>query len=130
MPLPKVKPNQSQSDYMAECVPEAIGTGDDKRPQDQAVAMCMSMWREGHKPMDGMDGKPMDGKQVGVDDYNIEPDEGESESEFMDRCTAELADGGIDDDEADERCQMLWEYSGGGNGERAMRGRIHHKTHA
>ena len=128
MPMTPHK-DETQSEFMARCVPEAIGTGDDKRPQDQAVAMCMSMWREGHKPMDG-DGMPMDGKQVGVDDYNIEPDEGESESEFMDRCTTELADGGIDDDEAEERCQMLWEYSGGGNGERAMRGRIHHKTHA
>ena len=45
MPVPPPKKDESQSDFMHRCVPEEIGTGPDKRPQDQAVAICLSMWR-------------------------------------------------------------------------------------
>ena len=47
MPLPKVKPGQSQADYMASCMHEAFGDdAPESRTQEQAVAMCMSAWRD------------------------------------------------------------------------------------
>jgi len=30
---------------MSRCVPAEIGTGESKRPQNQAVAICLSTWR-------------------------------------------------------------------------------------
>jgi len=49
MPI-KPRKGESQSDWMSRCVPEMIGDG--KREQDQAVAACLSIWREdkGEKP--------------------------------------------------------------------------------
>ena len=46
MPIPK--PNESQADYIARCIPIVIdeGTVED---QDQAVAVCNSMWKESKK---------------------------------------------------------------------------------
>jgi hypothetical protein len=46
-----MKPHQgeSQSDFLARCVREMIGTGEDKRPRGQAVAVCMQIWRDEHK---------------------------------------------------------------------------------
>lgn len=35
---------ETQSEWMGRCVPEMIGTGPDKRPQDQAVAICLDIW--------------------------------------------------------------------------------------
>lgn len=46
MPMSPGK-DESQSDFMHRCVPEMMGDG--KRKQDQAVAACLSMWREGKK---------------------------------------------------------------------------------
>ena len=51
-----------------------------------------------------------------------EPDDDESQEDFMDRCTDELLDGGADEDEASDACQMAWE-------DRSARG-IKHKTHS
>jgi HK97 family phage prohead protease len=48
MPM-KPHKGESQSDFMSRCVPDMIGTGDDKRPQDQAVAICMDIWRNKDK---------------------------------------------------------------------------------
>jgi len=45
MPVPPPKKDETQSEFMSRCVPAEIGTGPDKRPQDQAVAMCLSQWR-------------------------------------------------------------------------------------
>lgn len=41
-----IKPGKSetQSEWMERCVPEMMGDG--KRPQDQAVAACLTMWRD------------------------------------------------------------------------------------
>ena len=50
MPM-KPKAGESQSEFMARCVPEMMG--DDKRPQDQAVAACMTMWRDKDKNAEG-----------------------------------------------------------------------------
>ncbi|HEY2244164.1 MAG TPA: hypothetical protein VGH47_08075, partial [Xanthobacteraceae bacterium] len=38
---------ESQSDFMGRCVPDLMGDG--KRENDQAVAACMTIWREADK---------------------------------------------------------------------------------
>jgi HK97 family phage major capsid protein/HK97 family phage prohead protease len=38
-----------------------------------------------------------------------EPDDGESEQDFMDRCTTELTDEGMDENDADAECQVAWD---------------------
>jgi hypothetical protein len=45
MPM-KPRAGESQSDFMARCVPDMVGSGADKRPQEQAVAACMQIWRD------------------------------------------------------------------------------------
>jgi HK97 family phage prohead protease len=69
MPIKPGK-DESQSDWMARCVPEMMGqNGGTKRPNDQAVAACSTMWRDakgGKKPpsKDFADtGYQADGKQ-------------------------------------------------------------------
>jgi HK97 family phage prohead protease/HK97 family phage major capsid protein len=111
MPVPKPHKGESQSDYMARCVPEAITAADGtKRPQDQAVAICFQGWRDRNKQLD--DDVPM-------------PDDDEGQDDFLDRCVDQLTDGGnyqIDEDAAMEACQLAWE-------DRSVHG-IRHKTHA
>jgi HK97 family phage major capsid protein/HK97 family phage prohead protease len=51
-----------------------------------------------------------------------EPDDDENQEDFMDRCTDELVDDGMDEDEASDACAMAWE-------DRGARG-IKHKTHS
>jgi len=42
--------NESNGDWMKRCVPEMMGVnGGTKRPQSQAVAACLTMWRDAHK---------------------------------------------------------------------------------
>ena len=43
MPIKPGK-NETQEEWMGRCVPEMIGTGPDKRPNDQAVAICLDIW--------------------------------------------------------------------------------------
>jgi HK97 family phage major capsid protein/HK97 family phage prohead protease len=98
-----IKPGkgESQSDWMSRCVPDMMGThGGTKRPQDQAVAACLQMWRDKAKK-----------KQVDP------PRDDESFHDFLDRCI----DDGYDDDE----CVVVWESSKliGDDG-------VVHKTHA
>jgi len=40
------------------------------------------------------------------------PDDDESQSDFMDRCIEELVGDGLDDDEAEEACQLMWDERG------------------
>jgi HK97 family phage prohead protease len=87
MPM-KPHKDESQSDFMARCVPEMIGTGKDKRPQEQAVAICMNIWRKKDKSV---------ARQTETD---LEPDPDESYQDWMDRC-------GEETDEAE--CQMIWD---------------------
>ena len=47
MPIPKPGKDQSQSDYMAECMHEASKNPD--RSNEQNVAICMQAWRDRHK---------------------------------------------------------------------------------
>jgi HK97 family phage major capsid protein/HK97 family phage prohead protease len=81
-----IKPHkgESQSDFMARCVPEMVGTGPDKRPQDQAVAICMDIWRNKDKQV--------------PDPGDYEDDE---QDEFISDCVDEIGN--------EDVCQMLWE---------------------
>lgn len=112
MPM-KPHKGESQSEFMSRCVPEMMGDG--KREQDQAVAACMTMWRDKDKQYGDLD----------VPD----PDDDEGRDDFIDRCVEEVLD---DNDEASrldatEACELAWE-------ERSMRARrqngVLHKTHA
>lgn len=103
MPIKPGK-DEDQSAWMGRCVAEMIGTGDDKRPQDQAVAACMQLWRDKDKQFDDYDEEDVP-----------EPDDGESREDFLDRCTSELSDAGMDDDRAEDMCAMAWEEYGNGD---------------
>lgn len=46
MPLPSVKKNEKESQYMQRCM---TFLGDEKRPQEQKVAMCLTTFRNAHK---------------------------------------------------------------------------------
>lgn len=46
MPLPKPKPNESQSDFVSRCIEFAVGEG---TPQNQAAGMCYSQWERSKK---------------------------------------------------------------------------------
>ena len=130
MPLPKPRKGQSQSDFMEACVPEAIHGSEGKRPQEQAVAMCLNAWRDAHPSA------PPPPKKAEVEriiklwckllktKQDVpEPDDDESRTEFMQRCADELEDGDLDDDEIEDACQMAWEN-------RSTSGvSIVHKTH-
>lgn len=48
--MPKPKPNESQDDYVTRCIPVVLGDGIAK-DQEQAVAICNSMWEESKKEM-------------------------------------------------------------------------------
>ena len=93
MPMTPHK-DETQSEFMARCVPDMIGSGDDKRPQDQATAICLDIWKNKSAPL-SLARALRQVKQI------PEPDPGETHSEFMDRCLEET-----DDEEA---CQMAWE---------------------
>ena len=116
MPM-KPRKDESQSEFMARCVPDMIGTGKDKRPQEQAVAACLDIWRRE---------KPGSKKVAEAEVQRIialwcklleakasvpEPDVGESHGEFIDRCTEELVSDGIDEADAEDSCEMAWEES-------------------
>jgi HK97 family phage prohead protease/HK97 family phage major capsid protein len=110
MPISPGK-DETQSDWMGRCVPEMMGeSGGTKRPHDQAVAACQTMWADAHKQFDD------DDDNVDVPD----PEDDESQDDFMDRCTDELSD--VDDDKAEELCQLAWDSRGAG--------KMRRKTHA
>jgi HK97 family phage prohead protease len=125
------KKGESQSEWMSRCVPEMIGTGPDKRPQEQAVAACLQIWRDtGHKAP-----KPKSKEEILENIIRWaaqrnravpEPDEDESRGEFIARCVDEVtADDDIDEGEAEEACELAWEES------RSMPPPVlRHKTHS
>lgn len=95
--------DESQSDFMGRCMKETF-TGD--RKQDQAVAVCMGYWR------DAKGGEPPAPKKYFDDGDLPEPEDDESEDDFVERCVSELTDNGADDDEARTACEMQWEDFG------------------
>src|SRR6516165_2085020 len=112
MPISPHK-DESQSDFMSRCVPEMIGTGDDKRAQEQAVAACYQIWRDKDKNTAAPRRKQ---------DGDIEPEAGESEDDFMDRCMDEIGD--------EDACQTIWDNSDNSDTEEESASGIQHKTHA
>src|SRR5262245_41449579 len=100
MPIKPGK-DETQTAFMNRCVPEMIGTGDNKRPQDQAVAACSSIWEDSTKSLRC--------KRCDPSDYDDD-----ERDQFMSDCQDE----GSDEDE----CAQMWE-------ERSIKA-IRHKTHA
>jgi HK97 family phage prohead protease/HK97 family phage major capsid protein len=109
MPM-KPHKGESQSDFMARCVPEMIGTGDDKRPQEQAVAACMQIWRDKDKSLKSMD------------DVDCDPADYDDEDEFMSDCMDEGGD--------EDGCQMRWDDAQDGDDKSLNGNNVQHKTHA
>jgi hypothetical protein len=60
--MPNPANYDNEDDWMEVCVPTRIEEGDD---QDQAVAACLSMWRERDKAKARGDGQGMDGERQG-----------------------------------------------------------------
>jgi HK97 family phage major capsid protein/HK97 family phage prohead protease len=133
MPIAPHK-GEDQSKWMSRCVPEMIGTGEDKRPQEQAVAACLDIWRQEHggkkPPSKEMDELIERWKQILAkqDGEPPDPDPDESREEYLDRCVSELTDSGLDDEEAEERCQNAWEERSVARS-KSLSGVVH-KTHA
>jgi HK97 family phage prohead protease len=100
-----MEPNagESQSDFMARCVPEMMGTGPNARDQDQAVAICLDIWRVAH-PENATRGGRRSRRQA------PSPDEDESRADFMDRCMTSLLseNPNMDDDDARQMCEVAW----------------------
>jgi HK97 family phage prohead protease/HK97 family phage major capsid protein len=119
MPIKPGK-DETQSDWMGRCVPEMMGQGGGtKRPQEQAVAACSQMWRDAHSA----GGKGA--KQIDPDDAP-EPDDDESQDDFLERCIDQITDDddSVDEDDALSACQIAWENARGAGGG------VRRKTHA
>src|SRR5262245_30530374 len=113
MPMKPGK-GESQSEFTSRCVPDMMGPNKDKRPQEQAVAICLHIWREhkgGKKPEKATSAEQVKAiieraKRILKKDPTLalivrfteddvpDPDDDESHEEFMDRCRDELEDGG------------------------------------
>ena len=103
--------DETQSEFMKRCVSDMMGEDGKKRPQDVAVAACLTMWRDkkgGEKPDDKSSKPPKRKFAESVD----EPDpDNETKSEFMDRCRLQMSDTDPDMDDADidSECEAMWE---------------------
>jgi HK97 family phage prohead protease len=117
MPIPKPKEGQSQASFMQVCMHEAAKNED--RTNEQNVAICLGAWREKHpgaaKPKSDAEVQRIIklwcrllAKQGSAMDVP-EPDDGESMADFKDRCVEELTDNGVDDDDADDACELAWQ---------------------
>ena len=101
MPMKPGK-DESQSEFMHRCVPEMMGDG--KREQEQAVAICLQIWRD-------------------KDKKSIDPADYDDRDEFMSDCVAET-----DDEDA---CQIAWEERAARGPMRKSGGKnVLFKTHA
>lgn len=115
MPIKPGK-DEKQDAWMARCVPEMMGQdGGTKRPNEQAVAACLTMWRDdkNQKSLKTKDNGDGDG------DIDIEPEEDEDYDTFMERC--------MDETDGDNfTCQMAWDDSD--NSDKAAK-QVVKKTH-
>ena len=137
MPVPKPHKDESQDDFTNRCM-HALGQSDPDRPNEQRLAMCFSAWREEHG---GDPPKKAKRAKQDIDDDDIpEPDRGEEEDDFIDRCTDELTDNfDLDDDAAADICQARWDELGDNGDDNddyddeyrsGPQSRTIHKTHA
>src|SRR5215831_6112225 len=142
MPMPKPRKGESQSDYMSRCMSEMKSPD---RTNEQNVAACLQGWRDSHggkKPSKSIEEMIASWKKLFADPERLqriikaasddapEPEEGESHQDFIDRCTGDLTegDGGMDDDDAEDACQLAWDDYQEDEGKSA--GKIVHKQHA
>lgn len=95
--------DESQSDWMSRCVPEMMGTGPDARDQDQAVAICMDIWRQDHPEDAYRGGRPR--RRPAASTRQLSPRDDETYSDWMDRCSDETGD--------ESYCQYLWDEERG-----------------
>lgn len=83
------KKGESQSEFTARCVPEMMG--DDKRDQDQAVAICLDIWKNKDKSATGTVAKMTPDDADDYDDwmyeceYNQDRDEMDCQQEWDER---------------------------------------------
>jgi HK97 family phage prohead protease len=120
MPIAPHK-NEDQQAWMQRCVPEMIGTGDNKRPNDQAVAICLDIWRQRDKSLDDFGDD--------FDDVTPDPEDDEGLDEFMDRCTEAVQEANewMPDEAAEELCQIRWDET---KGKSASGRALKRKTHS
>lgn len=111
MPM-KPKPGETQSEFSSRCVPEMMGDG--KREQEQAVAICLDIWRNKDKADDATVKKDV-----------LTPDDADDYDDWMYECEYNQ-----DRDESD--CQQEWDESRGNRTThtRTGAGKIVHKMHA
>jgi HK97 family phage prohead protease len=120
MPLRKPRADESQSNWMAYCMHELSSESERDRPQEQMVAICLDQWRGRNKTEADM--KRV--RQVNNEDIDVpEPEEDETNEEFIDRCTDEVMDQDVGEERANSLCALAWENRSGS-------GRMRHKTHA
>jgi hypothetical protein len=57
--MPRVKPNETEKEWMARCMPAVLAEG---KKQEQAVAQCLNMYRQKDKDalLDKLRGKPLE----------------------------------------------------------------------
>lgn len=123
MPIKPGK-DETKTDWMGRCVPEMMGaSGGTKRPQEQAVAACSTMWEAAHPKGEP---PPKSLERDSDDDIDTpDPDDDESQDDFIDRCIDEVMsdDDSVDQDVAQNACQLAWEEARGADG-------VKHKTHS
>lgn len=96
--MPDPSKYDNEDDWMAACVPSVRDEG---KPQDQAVAQCLNMWRDRNKQM--------------------QPMRDESRDEFMSRCQ--------DEGHSASECALMWDdHMGGKAGMVAMQRHDGHIT--
>jgi HK97 family phage prohead protease len=106
MPVPKPHKGEEQSAFMERCMHEVSQNSD--RTNEQNVAICLGAWRDAHP---GSAPPPRQLKQAG-DDLDVpEPDDDESQNDFMDRCVDQLLSDNddLEEDDAIDACQMAWD---------------------
>lgn len=91
--MPTPSPKETRQDWMSRCIPALREEG---KPQDQAIAVCTSMWQQHEKQKDtagAVDEEAM--SRVGA----MRPRDGEEHETWMQRCM-------VVGDEA--TCHALW----------------------
>ena len=114
MPIKPPQKDETQAEWMGRCVSDMMGPNKDKRPQEQAVAICLDGWREAHGGEKPKTVKPKRKLEQWESDAPI-PDEGEGEIDYMDRCRDEMeanvpaGDEGDESDYIEQACEYAWE---------------------
>jgi len=116
MPMTPGK-DESQSEFMARCVPDMKGDG--KRETDQAVAACLQMWRDSGRSAPKKSEAEVARivklwqKLIETKQSPPDPDDDEDYNTYMERCIDEVMDDDADQDAAEEICHQAYEESRG-----------------